>query len=135
MRLAPQAHPVPRMTKIRTEKRKSLERNETAAEMKEIVIATENAIENESAKGNGKEIVTGKIARRAEVEVEVKGRTITREHAHPLLQATRNVIMAKEGIILREIILSFIKLTPLVNNGQKMPPKLKIPIRMINQPP
>lgn len=136
MKQALQAHPVPQVTKIRTEKGKSLERNVTAAEMKEIAIVTVNAIEkeSESAKENVREIGTAKIEKRAEAEVEAREKTIIREHAPPLLQATRNVIMAKEGIILKETILSFIKLTLLVNNGQKMPPKLKILIRMINQP-
>jgi len=132
MRLAQLPFPLLQLTKIRTVKRTSLEKNVIAEEMKRIAIV--NAIESESAKENVTETETAKIARKVGAEAEARGKTITKEHALPHHQATRNVIMEKEAIILREIILSFIKLTPLVNNGQKMPPKLKIPIGKINQP-
>ena len=134
MRPALQAHPLLQLTKRKIVKRKSLERNVTAAEMIGIVIVTVNAIESESAKENVKEIATAKTARRAGAEVEAREKIIISEHVPPLHQATRNVNMGEAAIALKEIILSFIKLTPLVNNGQKMPPKLKIPIKMINQP-
>ena len=134
MRPALQAHPLLQLTKRKIVKRKSLERNVTAAEMIGIVIVTVNAIESESAKENVKEIATAKTARRAGAEVEAREKIIISKHVPPLHQVTRNVNMGKAAIALKEIILSFIKLTPLVNNGQKMPPKLKIPIKMINQP-
>lgn len=75
-----------------------------------------------------------KTARRA--EAGARGRVITSVVAHLPPQATKDAIMeARVDRDPREIILSIItKPILLVNNGQKMPPKLKILLKTTSPP-
>lgn len=117
------------MTK--TAKTRSPGRNVTDLEM----IETESEKESESVKETAREIESAiRTEKRAGAEAEVRGRIITREAVHPHHLATRSVIRAREDMPPQgETIQSSARTTLLVNNGQKMPPKIKIPPEMINQ--
>jgi hypothetical protein len=128
MRLAlpPQLMP----TKIGTVRRRSPGRRESAPRMRGIVTAKGTANVTRRERGS----VTVKTARRA--EAGARGRDITSAVAHLPHQATRDAIMvARVYRDPREIIRSTsTKPILLVNNGQKMPPKLKIHLKTISLP-
>jgi hypothetical protein len=117
------------MTK--TAKTRSPGRNVTELE----TIETESEKESASVKGTAKESESEtRTEKRAGAEAEVRGRIITREAVPPHHLATRSVIRAREVMLPQgETIQSYARITLLVNNGQKMPPKIKIPPEMINQ--
>jgi hypothetical protein len=109
---------------IGTVRRKSLEKT-AIVKMTGTESASENASERE--KGNVRENAIERTARR--VGVEAKGKGITNAGAHLHHLAMRGEITEE---VVGETIQNFIKLILLVNNGQKMPPKIKILARMIN---
>ncbi len=119
-------------TKRGNVRRKSLGRRESASRMTGIVTANGTASVIKKERGSA----TGKTARRVEAGAGARGRGITNAVALLLLQAMRDVIMvARVDKAPRGIIQSTItKPILLVNNGQKMPPKLKIHIRTISLP-
>jgi hypothetical protein len=119
--------------KIKNEKKREAERTVNATVREKTGTASVSANEKGSVKESERGSETARTARRAGAVAGARERIITREPAHPLPPATRNVIMGKAVITQRGTILSFIKITPLVNNGQKMPPKIKITTRMIKQ--
>ena len=118
------------LTKIGNARRISLEKRESAPRMIGIVTAKETETETRKETGSA----TEKIARRA--EVGARGRVITNVVAHLPPQATRDAIMvARVDRDPREIIQSIItQPIHLLNNGQKMPPKLKILLKTIRLP-
>jgi hypothetical protein len=96
-------------------------------------IVTVNGTASVTRKERGS--ATGKTARRAEAGAEARGRGITNAVALLRLQAMRDVMVARvdrdpRGIIQSTIIKPILQ----VNNGQKMPPKLKIHLRTIILP-
>ena len=113
-------------SKIGNVRRKSLGRRESAPRMIGIVTASVTKKERGS--------VTGKTARRAEAGARERDITNAVDHLHH--QATRDAIMAaRVDRDPREIIQSTItKPILLVNNGQKMPPKLKILLKTTSPP-
>ena len=117
------------ITKIGNEKKISQEKIVIGAKMTEIESA--NASESVSENGNGS--ARERTARRAEAGArEEAGTTSAAAHLHP--RAMRDVITPRPAAP-GKIILSFIKLIHLANNGQKMPPKLKILSKMTSQAP
>jgi hypothetical protein len=128
MRLALPPQLIP--TKIGNVIRRSPGRRETAPRMRGIVTAKGTANVKRREKGSA----TVKTARRA--EAGARGRDITSGAAHLPHQATRDAIMlARVDRDPREIIQSTsTKPILLVNNGQKMPPKLKIRLKTISLP-
>ena len=127
MKLAQPPQLIP--SKIGNVRRKSLGRRESAQRMIGIVTVRGTASVTRKERGSAIE----KTARRA--EAGARGRVITSAVAHLPPQATKDAIMvARVDKDLREIIQSTItKLILLVNNGQKMPPKLKILLKTISQ--
>ena len=109
------------------ERKRNRERKETAEKKTGIVSGKENAKETE----RGSEIA--RIERRAEAEAGVKGRAIINVRGHPLHQAMKGVIMERAHTIKRRTILNYKKHIHLVNNGQKMAPKIKILPKKISQ--
>lgn len=116
-------------SKIGNVRRKSLGRRESAPRMIGIVTARGTATVTRKERGSA----TEKTARRA--EAGVRGREITNAVAHLPPQATKDAIMAaRVDRDKKEIIQSTItKLILLVNNGQKMPPNLKILLKTISR--
>ena len=128
MRLALSPQLIP--SKIGNVRRKSLGRRESAPRMIGIVTARGTASVTRKERGSA----TEKTARRA--EAGARGRDIINAVAHLPPQATKDAIMAaRVDRDPREIIQSTItKPIHLVNNGQKMPPKLKILLKTISPP-
>ena len=104
---------------------------EKTAIAKMIETEKENGKESANASAKEKENVREneivKIARKVEVEVKEKGIINVAGHQHH--QAMKDEIMVE---VIEETIQNFIKLIRQANNGQKMPPKIKILTRMIN---
>ena len=133
MRLAlPPPQLIPTTKTTGNVRRKSLGRRESVPRMTGSVTANGTVSATRKERGS----VSGKTARRAEAEAGARGRGITNVVAPLRLQAMRDVIMvAKVGKGPRGIIQSTITKPILqVNNGQKMPPKLKIHLKTISLP-